>query len=164
MPPPEVFPELRPTPVARARIEAMSLRFEGTTKVFPSLASFPNSPMYCSARRSCIAWGDQGPGDALESFGSCVGHGQDRRSLTLGLIDLLLAIGLGFLDDLLLFALGLVDCRIALALGLQHHGPLLPLGAHLLLHRGENVRGRRDVLDLVAKHLHSPGIRGFVEF
>ena len=52
---------------------------------------------------------------------------------------------------------------VARAFRRQDHRALLALGAHLLLHRGENVVRRRDVLDLVAQHLDAPGLRGLVE-
>ena len=45
----------------------------------------------------------------------------------------------------------------------QDHGALLALGAHLLFHRGQHVVRRRDVLDLVAQHLHAPGLGRLVE-
>ena len=49
------------------------------------------------------------------------------------------------------------------AFGRQNHRALLALGAHLLLHRRQNVVRRRDVLDLVAQHLHAPRLRRLVE-
>src|SRR5438094_9441586 len=106
-------------------------------------------------------------GDGLRHAARAVrrrgGDGQDRGGGALGLVDLLLLLGLRGLDHLLLLTLGLVDRRVALALGGEDDGTLLALGAHLLFHRGEDVLGRVDVLDLVAQHLDSPGRRGLVE-
>ena len=45
----------------------------------------------------------------------------------------------------------------------QDAGALLALGAHLLLHRGEDVLRRSDVLDLVAEDLHAPRLGGLVD-
>jgi hypothetical protein len=84
-----------------------------------------------------------------------------RRAL--GLVDLLLLLGLRSLDDLLLLALGRVDRGVALPFRGQDDGALLALGPHLLLHRGEHVLRRRDVLDFVAEHLDAPRLRGLVE-
>ncbi len=81
----------------------------------------------------------------------------------LGLVDLLLPLRLRRLDHLLLLALGGVDRGVALALPSEDHGALLALGAHLLLHRGEHVLRRRDVLDLVAQHLDAPRLGRLVE-
>ena len=49
------------------------------------------------------------------------------------------------------------------AFGGEDDGALLALGAHLLLHGGEDVLRRRDVLDLVAEHLDAPRLRCLVE-
>ena len=70
----------------------------------------------------------------------------------------------GLLDHPLLLALGLVDLGVPFSLGLQHRGPFLPLGAHLLFHRDQDIPGRVDVLDLVAEHLDAPGVGRLVEF
>ena len=82
------------------------------------LARLPNCVMYCSATRSCTASSAAGRlnrlGDAADAFGGGGGHGEDRRRLALGLVDLLLLAGLGRLDHLLLLALGRVDGGVAL--------------------------------------------------
>src|SRR6185312_1149706 len=49
------------------------------------------------------------------------------------------------------------------SLGCQHDRALLALGSHLLLHGGQDVLGRCDVLDLVTHHFHAPGAGGLVE-
>ena len=80
------------------------------------------------------------------------------------LVDLLLLVGLGLLNDPLLLTFGLVDLGVALSLRGQHHCALFALGAHLLLHGVDHVTRWVDIPDLVAQHLHAPGIRGFVKF
>ena len=45
----------------------------------------------------------------------------------------------------------------------EDHGALLALGPHLLLHGGEHVGRRCDVLDLVAQHLDAPRLGRLVE-
>ena len=57
------------------------------------------------------------------------------------------------LDDLLLLTLGGVDRGVALAFRGEDHRALLALGAHLLFHGRDDVRGGLDVLDLVAQDL-----------
>ena len=83
--------------------------------------------------------------------------------LALGLVDLLLPVRLRRLDHLLLLALGGVDRGVALPFGRENHRALLALGAHLLLHRREDVGRRLDVLDLVAQHLDAPRLGRLVE-
>src|SRR5450631_3703950 len=102
--------------------------------------------------------------DLPQAFGRGGRHRQDGLRLALGLVDLLLFARLGLLDHALLVAFGGVDLCIALAFGGEHHGALLALGAHLLLHGLQHVLGRRDVLDLVAQYLDAPGRRSLVQF
>ena len=123
--------------------------------------------MYCSATRSCTAsW----PAGQLDGFGNAADAGgrrggdrRDRRGLPFRFVDLLRLAGFRLLDHFLLHAFGGVDGGVARAFGGQNHRALLAFGAHLLFHRGENVGGRRDVLDLVAQHLHAPRLGRLVE-
>ena len=94
------------------------------------------------------------------------GGGRDRQNggrLAFGFVDLLLLARFRRLDDLLLLAFGVVDRGVARAFGRQNHRALFALGAHLLFHRGQHVVRRRDVLDLVAQHLHAPGLGRLVQ-
>src|SRR5262249_40010580 len=102
--------------------------------------------------------------DLHDSLGGRLRHRHDRRCLPLRLVDGLLLLRFRGLDHLLPVALGAVDRGVALPFRLQDQRALLALGAHLLLHRGEHVLRRRDVLDLVAQHLHAPRFRGLVDF
>jgi hypothetical protein len=45
----------------------------------------------------------------------------------------------------------------------QNDRALFPLGPHLLLHGGQHVVRRRDVLDLVPQHFHAPRLGRLVE-
>ena len=123
--------------------------------------------MYCSATRSCTA--SKPPGSLIASatlpdaFGGRGRDREDRGRLPFGLVDLLLLARFRRLDDLLLVPFGGVDRGVARAFRGQDHGALLALGAHLLLHRREDVVRRRDVLDLVAQHLDAPRLRRLVE-
>ena len=156
------------TPIAICSIDVMSETLAGTTIELPALARLPNSLMYCSARRSCMA--SKPPGILMTSAtrrmpsAVAVAMASDGLGLTFGFVDLLLALRFRVLDHLLLVAVGVVDRGVALALGLQDHGALLTLGAHLLFHRRQDVLRRGDVLDLVAQHLHAPRFRGLVHF
>ena len=105
-----------------------------------------------------------GVGDLFDAVRGRDGNGLDRSGLTLGLVDGLLLFRFRRLDDLLLVAVGGVDGGVALPFGLQNRGAFLALGAHLLLHRGQHVLRRVDVLDLVAQHLHAPRFGGLVHF
>ena len=80
---------------------------------------------------------------------------------------------MSFVDFGLLFALGLSNGRFLSAgrqidlfelatFGSRYHGALFALGGDLLLHGLQDDRGRRQILDLVAKNLHAPVESGFV--
>src|SRR6185503_11540502 len=85
------------------------------------------------------------------------------RGLSVRLVDVALPLRFRGFDHLLLLALRGVDGRIALTFRRENHRALLALGAHLLLHRREDVGRRLDVLDLVAQHLDAPRLRCLVE-
>ena len=64
----------------------------------------------------------------------------------------------------MLLALGFVDLRVTNTFRCQNHCTFFTFRAHLFLHRTQDILRWIDILDLVAKNLHSPGIRRLVEF
>ena len=92
-----------------------------------------------------------------------LGHRDDRGRLALGLVDLGLLLAFGAGDEGLALAGGDVDLLLAPAFGGGDQRALLALGGDLRLHRVQDLRGRRQVLDLVAQHLHAPVQRRLVE-
>src|SRR4051794_16078159 len=82
--------------------------------------------------------------------------GLDRLRLALGLQHRGLLLALGPEDRRLLLALGLKDLGLPRALRLQDRGALLPVGAHLLLHRVLDRRRRVDRLQLDAVDADTP--------
>ena len=130
------------------------------------LITLPNSLMYCSATRSWMASWPPGAcvASATRLMPSAVAVATARIAAAWPSASLICCCArLRGLDRLLLLAFGGVDRGVALALGGQDDGALLALGAHLLFHRGQHVLRRRDVLDLVAQHLHAPRLGGLVE-
>ena len=106
----------------------------------------------------------RGLGDFAQPLGGRAGDRHNGGRRTLGFVDLLLLLGFRRLDDLLLLAFRLIDGGVALAFGRENHRAFLPLGAHLLFHRGQDIFRRRDVLDLIPQDLYAPGLRGLVQF
>ena len=101
-------------------------------------------------------------------------HGVDRLRFALGAQDRRLALALGVehgsllgtfggQDGRLLGALGGEDLRLLLTFGGQDRRAAVALGAHLLLHRGPDVRRRVDRLDLDAVDADAPLARRLVE-
>src|SRR6266550_6183242 len=86
----------------------------------------------------------------------CAEDGLDRLGLALGLQHRGLLLAFGPEDRGLLLALGLKDLGLPRALRLQDRGPLLPVGAHLLLHRVLDRRRRVDRLQLDAVDADAP--------
>ena len=102
-------------------------------------------------------------GDAFDGVGGRFGHRDDRRRLALGLVDLGLLLAFGAGDEGLALAGGDVDLLLPAALRGGDQRALLALGRDLRLHRVQDLLGRRQVLDLVAQHLHAPVERGLVD-
>ena len=102
-------------------------------------------------------------GDLAEALGSGFGDGDDRRRLALRLVDLGLALALRARDVGLALAGGDVDLLLLPAFGSGDQRALLALGRDLRLHRVQDRRRRRQVLDLVAQHLDAPVLRRLVE-
>src|SRR5207245_4151818 len=89
--------------------------------------------------------------------------GPDRLRLTLRLENLRLPLTFGAQDRRLLLAFGRQDLRLLDALRGEDRGALLPVGAHLLLHRVLDRRRRVDRLDLHAVDADPPLPRRIVE-
>ena len=70
---------------------------------------------------------------------------------------------LGVQDLCLLGAFGLRDRCLPVAFGGQDHRPLLPVGLHLLFHRGLNRRRRVDAAQLHPGHPQAPAAGRLVE-
>ena len=153
--------------VAIVTTEARSLRFARHYQrraLLCQLAKLADvlfaNPQLHRLHATAVAQGAANPPQAFRGRG---GNREDGGGLALGFVDLLLLVGLRRLDDALLVTLGLIDLGVPLTLGCQHHGALFPFRAHLLLHRGQHILWRRDVLDLVPHHLDAPGHRRLVE-
>ena len=82
--------------------------------------------------------------------------GEDRRGLALRVVDLGLLLAFGLRDRRLARTDGDVDLLLAAPFGRRDHRALLALGGDLRLHRTQDLGRRRQVLDLVAQHLHAP--------
>src|ERR1700757_4561058 len=89
--------------------------------------------------------------------------GLDRLRLAFGAKHGGLLLALGLENRRLLLALGLEDLRLPRAFCLQDRGPLFTVGAHLLLHRVLNGRGRVGRLQLDAVDADPPLAGRFVE-
>src|SRR5690606_23412980 len=89
--------------------------------------------------------------------------GADGLGLALGAQGGGLGLTLGAQDLGLLLALGAQDLGLADTLGLEDRGPLVAVGAHLLLHRVLDGGGRLDGLEFDAVDADAPLAGGFVE-
>jgi hypothetical protein len=87
----------------------------------------------------------------------------DGGAFALGVVDggLLFAFGAG--NEGLALAGGDVDLLLAAAFGSRDQGALFALGGDLGLHGAQDFLRWRQVLDLVAQHLHAPVQRGLVD-
>ena len=148
------------TVIAVAMRPAMSATFAGTISVLLVRARCANASMYCSATFRLTAC--MPPGASIASaicadrLGIGLGVREDRLRLALRVVDLRLLLAFGLGDRRLARADRDVDLLLPLALGRGDHRALLALGGDLRLHRAQDLRRRRQVLDLVAQHLDAP--------
>ena len=155
------------TDIAVAITPAISPTFAGTISVLFVRARLPNCSMYCSATLRFTA--PIPPGSSIASatwriaFALASAIDEDRAGLPLRLVDLRLLLAFGLGDRRLARALRDVDLLLPPAFGRRDDGALLALGGDLRLHRAQDFRGWRQILDLVAQHFHAPVRRRVVE-
>ena len=101
--------------------------------------------------------------DRLDGLALALGPQDRRLPVCLGPQDLRLARALRGEDRRLLLALGGQDRGLSPSFGGQDGGPLLAVGAHLLLHRVLDRRRRVDALELDAVDADAPLAGGLVE-
>ena len=155
------------TDIAVAIMPATSPTFAGTISVLVVLREVAERATYCSATLRFTA--PNPPGLAIASatcriaFAFASAIDEDRRGLALRLVDLGLLLAFGAGDRRLALAVRDVDLLLAPAFGGRDQRALLALGGDLRLHRAQDLRRRRQVLDLVAQHLDAPVRRRLVE-
>ena len=139
----------------------------GTIIVLFFFASSPKASTAFSATFSCTACSPPGCwiAAAILRIASAVASATAMIAAAspCGLVDLGLLLAFGARDEGLALAGGDVDLLLAPAFGRRDQRALLALGGDLRLHRAQDLGRRRQVLDLVAQHLHAPGQRRFVE-
>ena len=155
------------TDIAVAIMPAISPTLAGRISVFVVCARLPNCSMYCSATLRLTA--PMPPGLAIASatwriaLALASAMDEDRGGLALRIVDLRLLLAFRLGDRRLARAVRDVDLLLTLAFGCRDDGALLALGGDLRLHRAQDFRGRRQILDLVAQHLDAPVRRRVVE-
>ena len=121
--------------MAICSIEVTSDTFAGTTIELPVFARLPNSLMYCSARRSCIA--SKPPGTFIVSATSLIHFQRNRYSVPTRHVNDILSLRV-YPQQLVLVADGIERFRTAGAM--LNEAYYLGLHADVLLHGGDPVR------------------------
>ena len=149
------------TVIAVAMSPATSATFAGTISVLLVLREIARTRR-CTARRragsppACRPALRSPRRSARIAFAFASAIASSRRRLALRVVDLGLLLAFGLRDRRLARAAARVDLLLPPALGRRDHRALLALGGDLRLHRAQDLRRRRQVLDLVAQHLDAP--------